>query len=819
MLNKARAFLLSLTIIAVLAFSAVGTTVVYADGDTPPESPPAETSTGGSEEVADEEGSDTETEEAKDGEESGPGTPDTVVLSEIFEGEATPEPTEEVTPPVKGEATPVPTEEVAPPAEGEATPVPAVEEAPPTEETAPTETAPVAETPILDTVPENTTVAVVNAEGELQPLATQAAADAIATSDPIWCPAGQAPTPGANGCTQSFNSFTALLTFLSGNASYAGAGTIYVEQGAYQGGESTIDFNNYNLSNISNADLTITGGWNTSNGTTTSTSTFSNVAIIIGNSTNPWGGSLTLNNLTLDGTGNTNNNGITLHTNSDITLTNISVSNAGPSVENGPEGGSGAELHAGGNVTIQNSRFDRNQNAGAIIRAGGSVAISNSSFSNPATARKQNVGLDIISDGSVSLFQVLANENREVGAHIEATGRVTIVNAGFSGTKLLRGSDFLGYGLTVVSQDAIDLDGVTANDNFLWGAMLTAAGDVTIANSIFNANTTEDIGFIDDTGLLVFSGGNVSIFNSHADDNRLIGATIQAVGDVAISDSTFSSNNGITLDGSGNQTFHGYGLQVVTDGNISLNNVVASGNTLFGAHLEAGLDVTVANSDFSNHTTGDANTVVGRGLEIITDGNVFLDSVTLNNNQTFGADIQAGGDVFLRNVTADGNGTTGVEVQTNCGTLFLIGGTYQNNGQYGLSVLNTALNQSVAPVFANNTAGNIFQDPGTCVFTTPTPPTPPTTPPVYQPNDLGAVAPRAQGGGLFARALNFSGGHLSLAAGQMSLNSFLASYAAYSGLHIGPFTGKYAYVYLSSGVMQIVSYSPNSLNDLAMNGS
>ncbi len=805
MFDKARAFLLSLTIIAVLVFSAVGTTTVYADGDTPPDSPPAVTSSGDTKDVADAEGSDTETEETKDGEKTDPGTTDTVELSELFEGEATPEPTEEVTPPVEGEATPVPTEEVAPPAEGEATPVPAVEEAPPTEETAPTETAPAAETPILDTVPENTTVAVVNAEGELQPLATQAAADAIATSDPIWCPSGQAPTPGANGCTQSFNSFTALLTFLAGNASYSGAGTIYVEQGAYQGGESTIDFNNYNLSNISNADLTITGGWNTSNGTTTSTSTFNNVSIIIGTSTNPWGGSLTLSNITITDPVNT---GINLNAQNNINISNVIVTNS--------TNGAGAELNAGNNVNINNSKFERNKTAGAIIRAVQDVSIANSSFNNPATARRQIVGLDIITDGAVSLLNVIADENRQVGAHIDAGGQVNIANSGFSGTKAIVGSDFLGYGLTVVSDSAINLDGVTANDNFLWGAMLTAAGDVTIANSNFNANTTEDIGFIDDTGLLVFSGGNVSIFNSHADDNRLIGATIEAVGDVSISNSTFSSNNGITLDSGGNPTFHGYGLNVVTDGSIFLEGVTASDNTLFGAHLDAGGVVVVSGSTFSNHTSGDGT---GRGLEIISGGNVLLQNVTLNNNQTFGADIQAGGDVLLEAITADGNGTNGVEVQTNCGTAILVGGTYSNNGQYGLTLINTALDQAAAPVFANNTAGNIFQDPGTCVFTTPTPPTPPTTPPVYQPNDLGAVAPRAQGGGLFARALNFSGGHLSLAAGQMSLNSFLASYGAYSGLHIGPFTGKYAYVYLSSGVMQIVSYSPNSLNDLAMNGS
>jgi hypothetical protein len=88
------------------------------------------------------------------------------------------------------------------------------------------------------------------------------------------------------------------LTELAGNAAYQGAGTIYVEQGAYAGGESSIDFNSYNLSNIQNFDLTVTGGWNTTTNTVdpASSSTF-NVPIIIGSSTNPWGGSLTINNI------------------------------------------------------------------------------------------------------------------------------------------------------------------------------------------------------------------------------------------------------------------------------------------------------------------------------------------------------------------------------------------------------------------------------------------------------------------------------------------------------------------------------------------
>ena len=777
MFDKLRAFLLSLTIIAVLVFSAVGTTVAYADGGTTPDQPPAETSTeeANNEECNSDEEDDCSQAETEEGK-SGPGTVDTVETP-------APEPV----------ATEAPAEEVA-------TPAPA---APPAQEASSASKKRKLKAPILNAVPDNTAVQVLNAAGEVQPLASHAAVQAIeGSTDPIWCPEGQAPTPGLNGCTQSFNSFTALLNFIAGNATYTGNGTIYVQEGGYQGGESTIDFNNFNLSNISSSNLTITGGWNISSGSTTGTSTFNNVSLIIGNSGNPWGGSLTLNNVTITNPAQT---GVNLNTQGNIELNNVNVTNS--------TNGAGAELTSGGNVTVKKSKFERNKTAGAIIRALGGVAIAESSFSNPENARRQIVGLDIISDGDVALFQVIANGNRQAGATIDAAGRVSIAQSDFSGTKSMMGTDFLGYGLTVVSQDSIDLDTVTANDNFLWGASLTAAVDVNIANSTFNANTTESPGFIDDTGLLVTSGGNVSIFNSHADDNRLIGATIKAGGDVTITNSTFSSNNGVIVDSAGNPTFYGYGLNVVTSGNISLNGVVASGNTLFGAHLEAGQDVTVANSDFSSNTTGSTTTVVGRGLEVIAGGNVFLDHVTLNNNQTYGATLQAGADVFLNAVTASGNGTNGVNVETNCGTLFLIGGTYTNNGQYGLSIIGTQLTQTVAPTFSGNVAGNIFEDPGTCVFPT-TPP--PSEPPVYQPNDLGAVEPYIPGVTSLVRS--FSGDGLS-ASGLVTLNSFLARYeTSRSGLRIGPFTGRYSYVYLASG-MQIVLYPLSTPNQLVMNGS
>src|SRR5687768_18401840 len=134
-------------------------------------------------------------------------------------------------------------------------------------------------------------------------------------------------------------------------------------------------------------------------------------------------------------------------------------------------------------------------------------------------------------------------------------------------------------------------------------------------SSIFNANSTNSPAFIDDTGLLIESGGNTSLNNVQANDNRLIGAVIDSVGTVSISNSTFSNNTGMTTSGTATQ-FHGYGLQVTSLDSIFINNVTASNNFLFGAQLDAAGDVIVTNSFFDNNSTGSLTDVLGYGLGI-----------------------------------------------------------------------------------------------------------------------------------------------------------------------------------------------------------
>jgi hypothetical protein len=842
-----RTTLLSLAIIMVLIFSAVRPKPAYADDNTPPAVPTAQ-ATEASQPADGTDG--TSTEEAT----SPPPTEEGAPLA----GGATPtEPAQdpaatEETPPVAVESTPTepaPTEETAP-AAVESTPTeavqdPAATEVPATAEAAQgpaTQTAPVAD--ILSAVPENTDVTVLDANGEAQPLATQEAADAIATSDPIWCPGSQAPTPGQNNCTQSFSSFDALLTFLSGNSAVQGPGTIYVQQGAYQGNDPNraVDLNSpaYDLSNINKSDLTVTGGWNPATNTvdTTTPTTFSGYSILIGSSTNPWGGTLTINNISITFPGvpdlNDSTNGLTLYATGDVNLSNVNVT-AAPGI--------GAEVHAGRDANIRNSNFQQNVRDGALVRAGRDANVANSSFVNPFLDRDrwQAVGLDIQSGASTSLFGVIANMNREAGVNIIAGEPVSIDSSVFSSNMYRwteNGQDmFGGYGLQVTTTGAtsdIALSNITANNNFLWGAKLNAGGNIAIADSTFNANSTDQPGFIDDTGLFITGGQDVALDNVTANENRLYGAQIDVNGTVSVNNSNFNNNVGVTTI-NGVTNYYGTGLQVNTLSDIFINNTNANGNSLFGGQLNGGGGVSITGGSFSNTSTTVANALLGKGLEIVSGGDTSLLNVVLNGNQTVGADIQAQGNAYLDTLTVTNNGTDGVVVQAAC--VYLNGGQYSGNGQYGLNLGSSALDILGPAVFSGNVSGDIFPaTPASCApaatsgSSTPTSesgtPAGGTSGGTTTPGDTGsgnaplplpagnvpAAAPSSPTApSLFTDNAVFQAAASSSPAKNISLATFLAN----SDTGIGLFTGSYAYLDTDEGIM-VIALAPAAEQGLAM---
>jgi hypothetical protein len=504
---------------------------------------------------------------------------------------------------------------------------------------------------------------------------------------------------------------------------------------------------------------------------------------------------------------------LTVVTTGDIALSNVHISNAPTD---------GADIDAGGSVTIEDSTFHRNRVTGANIRAGASVNISDSEFQNPRVTlqRRQIEGLIVNAGGEVSLLNVLANGNREVGTRIVAGSQVTIGSSVFSGMKEIVGprnnpTQFLGYGLYVETPAEISVDNVTANDNFLWGASLNGGGAIAVRNSVFNANTTASPGFIDDTGLFITGGNIVTLQNITANDNRLYGTQIDAVGTVSISGSTFNNNRGTMTTAAGN-TFHGHGMQITSDADIIINSTDASGNMLFGGELTAGGLVNIADSTFNNNSTGNVANAVGQGLKIVSGGDTLLGNVVLDNNQTDGANIQAGGAVTLFNVTATNNGGNGVALQAAC--THLMGGTFTGNALFGLNLGTSSLNLIMPPTFSGNGSGDMSPaNPPTCSFvTTPLPAATTTSAPSTVANVAAAnnvfvslqLAPEQEAGGVSVESQQASSSGEPESA-KVSLTTYMGhARTMVGGVEIGIFHGKYAYTYSSAG-MQIVAFAPS----------
>jgi hypothetical protein len=691
-------YFLSLTLIVVMLFSALGPTTVYADDEAPPDAPAAETSqtegesaegedaAGQADEVAPEEEPTNEDVEIESSEEevgtekSGEGEAENVALEE---GES-----EELAP-----------EEAAVDEAGEGV----------AEETTAEEPS------LMEQVPEDTEVVVLNVEGEVEPLATEEAAEAVATSDPKWCPDGDNPGDTGNGCSPGFASFTELVTWLQTNDPNQ-SGTIYFEMGNYGGGETSIELNAEDFTNFDANDLSIQGGWEVDTNNVPSNTTF-NIPMAIGSETNPWGGSLTI---------------------SDIIITGVADS-------------TGLTIYSNSNVMVEDSEFNTNKD-GVYIEADGDVTVERTKV-NDNGSNDWNVvdgkGLEIKSGGYVTLADVEANDNQIFGADIESVEGVAISNSFFNGNLMYTTDfvEFFGYGLTVVSEGDIALSGVEGNDNFLWGAWLDGA-NVFIENGFFNRNATDSVSFIDDTGLIIVTPGNVALDFVQANENRMIGADIYANGQVDIANSSFDNNFGTTEDASSAEVYWGCGLQVagVPDGGvtvgviqncdpqtmsagaINIDTVTADGNYFYGANLFSSSNVLIDGSSFSNNVSPDGQ---GYGLMVDSGGYVALSNVTASNNGTFGADILAEefidvqdsvfgqnqngaglstvvtsttGFITLTNVSGLGNAGDGAYAETAC--VYLNGGAYTGNSGYGLNVPNGFVDVTTTPTYDSNILGD-----------------------------------------------------------------------------------------------------------------
>ena len=368
-------------------------------------------------------------------------------------------------------------------------------------------------------------------------------------------------------------------------------------------------------------------------------------------------------------------------------------------------GSNGLVTDSGGATTFDDVQANGNSINGAFVTSSdadgtGDVLIQNSTFS----FNGNGTGLDVLSDGNISLSNIVAQSNN-FGAILDTTpgsGAVDINIADFSN------NDWTG--LHTESGGNIALVNVVASNDGANGAYLIAAGDVDVTNSQFDNNVHFD--FPQDPGLYVESNGAITLLNVDANGNDFgAGAVLisKGAGDVSVMGGTFNTNDTFGVQaqgGDGNITFTGVeasyngvkGLYLMTNGagNIFLNNGIFVENGDYGIYAKAnegGIDL------FNVTVTGNDVTGIGAFLKTQNSGNVFVDNGSFDYNTKTGLLIVSSGLVYLIDVTADNNGGNGVEIYgtSTYGCLCpgdnvvnvvvnVNGGNFMNNGSYGLMV-------------------------------------------------------------------------------------------------------------------------------------
>ena len=525
-----------------------------------------------------------------------------------------------------------------------------------------------------------------DSSGQPLSLATQQAADILATGDPMWCNGADLPNPTT--CTSSFNVFstngadTGLLDYLAANsATYNGPGTIYVAatyDSSLEPGDVTIDGGT--LSALTNLIVqggwdfvlnTISGGNSQFNGNSLAVTNWFNGNVAINNvdvqNSNDGlyvntAGDVALNNVNVDAT--TNNNGITIVANGNVALTSVDSSN---------NSGTGATVNTDSNITVNNSQFNDNGTKAPIDSGteGDSYYYENASGSS---------GLQASADGNVSLTDVSAGGNGLDGANLSGYD-VSVTDSqlsgnGYTGSYSYTSSDDLsntvthelfqaGNGLTISADNLATLSGVTANDNAGNGTDISHSNSLSVTSSDFSGN-----GY----------GASFSPYTSLP----VLGPIDQAA-DYAYNETQSDTTNADTIDA---HVYAGNGLSTNSLGSSSLVDVTAIGNAGSGANLYS--------------QSGDLNLIsglfTGNGYGLFNDFSSLMLAFSFNispdtsNNSDFSWNFSSGSGLYanshtavvnLLNMAATDNAGSGAEAYASNGTLNVSNSLFEGNGYVG----------------------------------------------------------------------------------------------------------------------------------------
>jgi hypothetical protein len=516
--------------------------------------------------------------------------------------------------------------------------------------------------------------AVVVQDGNVLPMAAQSTLEVICEPDPWFygalCPGGKCA--GAYG-------YTTVNLALADWASRKGYGMIFLEGG-----------------NVYNENVTIDGtqpGMLTLKGLVIDNSLVTTAPVINGQLTvTGLKSGFTLQGITINANvaDPTNVAGaVYIHDNIGlIKLTDVTVKNSNSQ-------GGGIAIENFGAVELLRVDSSDNGTYGAYVHnsinpfaenlSTGTVKITNSSFNfNGAGGSGPFTGLEIYSGGSITLNGISGSANNGDGLDILGKTVATIKNSVFSLNTVDPDNNEWGYGIYTYSQNqaAFVIDNVSASYNENDGLFLTTPGNITISNlqAVANGDTGLRIQALDDNLTSGKGGKNVILTDSMLNSNGYTNVLVFADGAITLKNVNASysvAGGGITLVNTASLTplpviasnitvvrnAGGYGLYVISNGNITIDSITSSLNSISGVYADNTTSTTGGITFLSTYGRNLVDQNSYRGMELFSNKNITITKLTSAYNLYEGAVIGmtgGTGNLSLNTVSVYANGGWGI---------------------------------------------------------------------------------------------------------------------------------------------------------------
>ncbi|MFN8414217.1 MAG: right-handed parallel beta-helix repeat-containing protein [Anaerolineales bacterium] len=379
----------------------------------------------------------------------------------------------------------------------------------------------------------------------------------------------------------------------------------------------------------------------------------------------------------------------------------------------------GLQVYSKGSITISDIVASHNTSSGVSLNnplSTGGMPITIKGFQQ--FNNNTSYGLGIMSTGIVTISNISANSNGSDGVNINNLASSLKAGVTLNGVNYFNANG--NSGLVVLSAGVITTNNLNANNNAVDGVFLDNCSynsfnhwcDVTTSKSISikGSNTFSGNG---GSGLYVSSFGAVTLSNLISNYNFAAINVENNYGNL----NSINNTGGVTLTGYGKFTGNAHGVSFSSFGNVALANIAL---TLTSQEGGLGISAVKPGVGSANVTISGTNLVSSNlfGLDVISDGKVTINNmsvignnaggyidntnglgVTLTGNNNFssntgsnGLGIDSSGPVTISNINVSGNGDGGLFIDNQADPAKPMAVTLSGNNIFNLNATGDGLN-------------------------------------------------------------------------------------------------------------------------------